>query len=333
MIEQGPSDNLSASQSGQQRDASQDLANKPEWKILEKVATASMVEQRKARRWSIFFKSLTFAYLLIFIVALFPIQGSFTPAASQEHVGLVALDGIIAADAPANANTVVAGLRNAFESSGTTDIILAINSPGGSPVQSGYINDEIFRLRDKYPDKKLYAVIADLGASGGYYVASAADQIYADKASLVGSIGVISAGFGFDGLMEKIGVDRRVYTSGESKAFLDAFSQTKESDVEFWETVLAVTHQQFIDVVKSGRGDRLLDDPEIFSGLIWTGEQALAKGLVDGLGSAGYVAREVIGVEDIVDYTIEPNPFEQFAKRIGASFALGMSNIFNQQLR
>jgi len=306
--------------------------NKPEWKILEKVATASVVEQRKARRWGIFFKFLTFAYLLMIIGALMPSDASL-PSVGGEHVALVSLDGIIAADAPANANTVVAGLRNAFAAEGSKAVILAINSPGGSPVQSGYINDEITRLRDKYPEKKLHAVIADLGASGGYYIAAAADNIYADKASLVGSIGVISAGFGFDGLMEKIGVDRRVYTSGESKAFLDSFQTQKETDVEFWQSVLAVTHAQFIDVVKRGRGERLLDDPEIFSGLIWTGEQALAKGLIDGLGSAGYVAREVIGVDEIIDYTVQPNPFEQFARRIGASFSMGVISATSPQLR
>lgn len=306
--------------------------NKPEWQILEKVATASMIEQRKARRWGIFFKFLTFAYLLIFVVALLPIKSAIAPGGDQ-HVALVSLNGVIAADTPANANTVVAGLRTAFEAENAAGIILAINSPGGSPVQSGYINDEIRRLREKYPEKKLYAVIADLGASGGYYVASAADEIYADKASLVGSIGVVSSGFGFNGLMEKLGVDRRLYTSGESKAFLDSFSAEKDQDKEFWQSVLAVTHAQFIDVVKQGRGDRLLDDPEIFSGLIWTGEQALAKGLIDGLGSAGYVAREVIGVEDIVDYTIQPNPFESFARRLGASFSIGVMGSATQQMR
>lgn len=308
------------------------LANKPEWQILENVAMASVVEQRKARRWGIFFKCLTFIYLLVFVFALLPIKAGFAPV-GDSHVAMVSIIGPIAAESAANANTVVAALRNAFEAESATDIILAINSPGGSPVQSGYINDEIYRLRDKFPEKKLYAVIADLGASGGYYIASAADQIYADKASLVGSIGVISAGFGFNGLMEKLGVDRRLYTSGESKAFLDMFSAQKERDTEFWKSVLAVTHEQFINVVKKGRGDRLLDDPEIFSGLIWTGEQALEKGLIDGLGSAGYVAREVIGVEDIVDYTIQPNPFESFAKRMGASFSMAIINSAAPQLR
>lgn len=305
---------------------------KQEWQILEKVATASVTEQRKARRWGIFFKLLTFFYLFVIIASLLPKESSLGPV-YDEHVALVSLDGVIAADAPANANTVVAGLRDAFADDSSKAVILSINSPGGSPVQSGYINDEIYRLKALYPEKKMYAVIADLGASGGYYVASAADEIYADKASLVGSIGVISAGFGFEKLIEKMGVERRIYSAGESKAFLDSFIAEKERDVTFWQSVLAETHAQFIEVVKTGRGERLINDPAIFSGLIWTGEGALAKGLIDGLGSAGYVAREVIGVEDVIDYTVEPNPFEQFAKRIGTYFALGVRSMMAPQLR
>lgn len=305
---------------------------KQEWQILEKVATASVTEQRKARRWGIFFKLLTFFYLFVIIASLLPKESSLGPV-YDEHVALVSLDGVIAADAPANANTVVAGLRDAFADDSSKAVILSINSPGGSPVQSGYINDEIYRLKALYPEKKMYAVIADLGASGGYYVASAADEIYADKASLVGSIGVISAGFGFEKLIEKMGVERRIYSAGESKAFLDSFSAEKERDVTFWQSVLAETHAQFIEVVKTGRGERLINDPAIFSGLIWTGEGALAKGLIDGLGSAGYVAREVIGIEDVIDYTVEPNPFEQFAKRIGTYFALGVRSMMAPQLR
>ena len=305
---------------------------KQEWQILEKVATASVTEQRKARRWGIFFKLLTFFYLFVIIASLLPKESSLGPV-YDEHVALVSLDGVIAADAPANANTVVAGLRDAFADDSSKAVILSINSPGGSPVQSGYINDEIYRLKALYPEKKMYAVIADLCASGGYYVASAADEIYADKASLVGSIGVISAGFGFEKLIEKMGVERRIYSAGESKAFLDSFSAEKERDVTFWQSVLAETHAQFIEVVKTGRGERLINDPAIFSGLIWTGEGALAKGLIDGLGSAGYVAREVIGVEDVIDYTVEPNPFEQFAKRIGTYFALGVRSMMAPQLR
>lgn len=307
--------------------------DRPEWQILEKVALSSVAEQRKARRWGIFFKSLTFVYLFFIIVMLFPIgEGPISPS-GKNHVGLVKLEGVIAANTEANANSVVTGLRAAFEAENSTGVILAINSPGGSPVQSGYINDEINRLRKLHPEKKIYAVIADLGASGGYYVAAAADEIYADKASLVGSIGVISAGFGFSGLMDKAGVDRRLYTAGTNKSFLDAFSPEQEGDREFWESVLKTTHNQFINVVKAGRGERLLDDPEIFSGLIWTGEQAVAKGLVDGLGSVGYVAREVIGTEDIRDYTLAVNPFEEFAKRMGASFSVGLLEFAKPVLR
>lgn len=294
-------------------------AQRPEWQILEKVATASLAEQQRARRWGVFFKILTFAYLAIVFFAFFNASDGAMSSAKDNHVALVSLDGVIAASADANANTVVSGLRAAFEAENSVAVILAINSPGGSPVQSGYINDEMNRLKTLYPEKRLYAVIADMGASGGYYIASAADMIYADKASLVGSIGVISAGFGFNGLLEKLGVDRRVYAAGDNKAFLDSFSPAKEGDKEFWQGVLAVTHKQFIDVVKKGRGDRLLDAPEIFSGLIWTGEQALAKGLIDGLGSAGYVARDVVGVEDIIDYTAQPDPLEAVLSRLGAS--------------
>lgn len=304
----------------------------PEWKVLEKVVTASFDEQKKARRWGIFFKLLTFLYLFILLLLMFPIGQTPLAPVANEHVGLVKIDGIISADSPANANSVAASLRKAFDAENTKAVILAINSPGGSPVQAGYINDEITRLREIHPEKKIYAVIADLGASGGYYIAVAADEIYADKASLVGSIGVISAGFGFTGLMEKLGTDRRSYTAGTNKAFLDPYVMEKEDERAFWEEVLSVTHAQFVEVVKQGRGERLLDDPEIFSGLIWSGEQALAKGLVDGLGSAGYVAREVIGVEDIVDYTIQPNPFEEFAKRLGMQFSLALTESLSPQL-
>lgn len=200
---------------------------------------------------------------------------------------------------------------------------MRINSPGGSPVQSGYVYDEIRRLRGEYPDIKLYAVITDLGASGAYYIASAADQIYADKASLVGSIGVTAAGYGFVGTMEKLGVERRTYTAGEHKAFLDPFQPQKPEETAFWQSVLETTHKQFIASVKQGRGERLKDKehPELFSGLIWSGEQALGLGLVDALGSAGYVARDVVGEKDLVDFTVKESPFDRFSKRLGASVA------------
>lgn len=202
-------------------------------------------------------------------------------------------------------------------------VILRINSPGGSPVQSGYVYDEIRRLRSLHPDIKLYAVISDLGASGAYYIASAADQIYADKASLVGSIGVTAAGYGFVGTMEKLGVERRTYTSGEHKSFLDPFQPQKADETQFWQGVLDTTHRQFIASVKQGRGDRLKDKdhPELFSGLVWSGEQALPLGLIDGLGSASSVARDVIGEKELVDFTVEESPFDRFSKKLGASVA------------
>lgn len=312
----------------------QSSGNGKEWDVLEKVAMASTVEQRKSRRWGIFFKSLTFIYLFFALALLMPNRpGMSNPAEAGKHVALVSLEGVIAADTEANANVIVSGLRSAFEAENSVGVILAINSPGGSPVQSGYVNDEITRLREKYPEKTIHAVIADIGASGGYYVAAAAENIYADKASLVGSIGVISAGFGFVDLMEKVGVDRRVYSAGESKNFLDPFSASSEGDVEFWQSVLSTTHQQFIDVVKAGRGDRILDRADIFSGKVWSGEQAVALGLIDGLGSAGYVAREVFGVEEIVEYTVQPNPFENFARRFGASFVHGIEASTGLSLR
>ena len=230
---------------------------------------------------------------------------------------------MIMADELASADNVVSSLRAAFEDKKTKGVVLRINSPGGSPVQSGYIYDEIKRLRGLNPDVKVYAVISDLGASGAYYIASAADEIYADKASLVGSIGVTAATFGFVGAMDKVGVDRRVYTSGEHKAFLDPFQPQKPEETEFWQGVLETTHKQFIASVKSGRGDRLKVEqhPELFSGLIWSGEQALELGLVDALGSTSYVAREVIGAKDIVNYTREENPFDRFAKKLGMGVA------------
>lgn len=294
------------------------------WKLLEKTLLAGVQEQRRARRWGIFFKLLTFAYLFG-ILALFSPLTSMDKAASRSvnHTAVVEVRGVIADQEPASADNIVGGLREAFKDAKTKAVILSINSPGGSPVQSGYIYDEIRRLRAEYPDIKLYAVISDLGASGAYYIASAADQIYADKASLVGSIGVTAAGYGFVGTMEKLGVERRTYTAGEHKAFLDPFQPQKPEETAFWQGVLETTHKQFIASVKQGRGERLKDKehPELFSGLIWSGEQAVALGLVDGLGSASYVAREVVGEKELVDFTVEESPFDRFSKRLGTSIA------------
>lgn len=294
------------------------------WRLLEKAVLAGVQEQRRARRWGIFFKLLTFLYLfgaLLMFSPLFDLQK--TAARGETHTALVEVRGVIADNEAASADNIVSSLRAAFEDPKTKGVVLRINSPGGSPVQSGYIYDEIRRLRGEHPDTKVYAVITDLGASGAYYIASAADEIYADKASLVGSIGVTAASFGFVDLMGKLGVERRVYTSGEHKAFLDPFQPQKDDETRFWQGVLDTTHRQFIESVKKGRGDRLKVDghPELFSGLVWSGEQALELGLVDKLGSTSYVAREVIGAREIVDYTKQDTPFDRFAKRLGASMA------------
>ena len=290
------------------------------WDLVDALAKGALLEQRRSRRWSIFFKLLTFGWLFFSVAVIYNATNINDVAISDgsgEHTALVEIDGQIGGG-DVDADVVVSGLRSAFEDPGTKAVILRINSPGGSPVQSGYIYDEILRLRDLHKDTPLYAVIMDIGASGGYYIAAAADEIYADKASLVGSIGVISSGFGFVGAMEKLGVTRRTYTSGENKAFLDPFQSVDREAVAQWQESLDTIHQQFIDAVKTGRGDRLVDRSDIFSGMVWSGEQAKTLGLIDGLGSAGYVAREVVGEEDIVDYTFRLSPLEKFARDFGA---------------
>ncbi|MEY8204623.1 MAG: signal peptide peptidase SppA [Bermanella sp.] len=308
----------------------QDPVDRPgsarEWKLIEKVMMSMNSEQKRARRWGIFFKLLTFAYLFA-AVAMFAPQdvGSDALTADAPFTAMVEVKGVIAAGEEASADLIVTGLRKAFEAEGVKAVMLRINSPGGSPVQSGYVYDEIKRLRAIHTDIPLYAVIADLGASGAYYIAAAADEIYADKASLVGSIGVVGSGFGFVGAMEKLGVERRQFTSGEHKAFLDPFTPIDNDEKQFWQGVLATTHKQFIEQVKKGRGDKLAEDAQLFSGLIWTGEQALGLGLIDGLGSAGYVARELVGAEKIVDFTPKPSPFESLVGRLGVYAGKGFA--------
>ncbi|NHN77381.1 S49 family peptidase [Azotobacter chroococcum] len=293
------------------------------WKLLEKTLLATVEERRRARRWGIFFKLLGFTYLLVLLAMFSPALSLKEAARTGDHTALVEVRGMIADDESASADNIVGSLRAAFKDKHTKGVVLRINSPGGSPVQSGYIYDEIRRLRAAHPDTRLYAVITDLGASGAYYIASAADAIYADKASLVGSIGVTAASFGFVEAMERLGVERRVYTAGEHKAFLDPFQPQKEGEVRFWREVLEVTHRQFIDSVKQGRGERLRDKdhPELFSGLVWSGEQALQLGLVDALGSASHVAREVVGAENLIDFTVRETPFDRFAKKLGSGVA------------
>lgn len=300
-----------------------------EWRLLDKLVMGLHAEQRSSRRWGIFFKSLTFIYLFVALYFLVP-SDVIDPDTVKNgpHTALVEVSGLIAEGEDANANDIVSSLRKAFEDEGTKGIILRINSPGGSPVQAGYVYDEIKRLRSLYPEIKVYAVIGDLGASGGYYIAAAADEIYADKASLVGSIGVISSGFGFVDLMQKLGIERRTITAGENKAFMDPFVPLKDEEKTFWESVLKTTHDQFIAQVKAGRGDRLKSDESLFSGLIWTGEQAKELGLIDGLGSPGYVAREIIGVEDVVRFSPTLSPFEELVERFSIRFAKTIATEF-----
>ncbi|NOX08748.1 MAG: S49 family peptidase [Gammaproteobacteria bacterium] len=307
-----------------------DLDNKDEgdqWErdTLEKVLFASLKEQRRTRRWGIFFKLLFSIYVFFIIWSFNPIDIEMKPGKSDRHVALVELTGVIADGAPANAHRIIAGLQDAFEDKKTAAVILEINSPGGSPVQSGYMNDEIRRLRKQYTDIPLYVVIEDICASGGYFVAVAADQIYANKASIVGSIGVRMDGFGFVEAMNKLGVERRLLTAGEHKGFLDPFLPRREEDEAHIKGLLNNIHQQFITVVKNGRGNRLEDDPMIFSGMVWTAEQALEKGMIDGFGSSEYVAREIVGVDNLVDFTPQPDLLEQFSARFGASVAAGLS--------
>ncbi|ODS23352.1 peptidase S49 [Candidatus Endobugula sertula] len=304
-----------------------------DWQLVSMIAQESLKEQRRSRRWGIFFKSLTFLYMSALFVAIFQQSTAHsTQGITKDHTGIVYLNGQISTNQPANADNIVHGLRKAFANQFSKAVILAINSPGGSPVQSGYVYDEIKRLRSEYPDKKLYAVIGDIGASGGYYIAAAADEIYADKSSLVGSIGVISANFGFVDLIEKLGVERRNYAAGKHKNFLDPFSPQREDETVFWESVLNSTHQQFIRAVKEGRGNRLIEDEKLFSGLVWNGEQALDIGLIDGLGSAGFVAREIIQLEDTYDYTYKPTPFETLVERFAVSIGKGLGYAVNATL-
>lgn len=276
-----------------------------------------LTEQRRSRRWKLFFRFMTL-FLILALVASVVYNVFWAPAGDsstlQRHLGVVEVNGVIASDAPANAERIIQGLNRAWDSDNTEAVVLHIDSPGGSPVQSQRIYAEIMRLREQ-GDKPILAVIEDIGASGAYYIASAADEIIASPASLVGSIGVIYAGFGFQDAISRIGVERRVMTAGENKAFLDPFQPLDDDAEAFWQGVLTQTHQQFIDDVRAGRGDRLSDRPEIFSGLVWSGEQGLELGLVDQLGSLEEVARAHVGEASWEDYTPRLDPFDRLTRR------------------
>jgi len=293
-----------------------------ERQTIEKLAFAALKEQKSSRRWGIFFKLLTFSYITFAIIMLFdlPIFGKRS-STMEKHTALVELQGVIDASGSNSADHITSALTNAFKDEHSAGVILRINSPGGSPVQSGIVYDEIKRLRAKYPDKPLHVVVEDLCASGGYYIAASADKIFVDKASLVGSIGVLMDGFGFTGTMEKLGVERRVYTAGENKAFMDPFSPPNEKHREFTQAMLGEIHAQFIEVVKKGRGKRLKDNPDTFTGLMWTGAKSIEMGLTDGYGTVDSVARDVIKAEKIIDYTEKENVAERLAKRFGATMA------------
>ena len=302
-----------------------------EKQLIENLAMAALKEQRRARRWGIFFKLLGFAYLTFLLVLFVDWRGpdGLVPG---KHSALVDVVGVIDARGDASADRVTEALQNAFKNKSTQGVILRINSPGGSPVQAGIIYDEIRRLRGLYPNIPMYAVVEDICASGGYYVAAAADKIYVDKASIIGSIGVIMDGWGFTGTMEKLGVERRALVSGENKAFLDPFSPVDEKQKRHAQSMLDEIHKQFIDVVRRGRGKRLKETPDIFSGLLWTGEKSIELGLSDGLGSVDYVAREVIKAEDILDYTKRQDITERFARRFGAAMAGTLTKVAAGQL-
>lgn len=309
----------------------------PSWErqTLEKLAFAALQEQRARRRWGIFFKLLGFIYLLGVLLALVDWEGS--GGHEGRHTAMVHLNGVIEARGEASAEKLTSALQSAFEDKNSVGVVLRINSPGGSPVQAGMVNDEIKRLRAKYPEKPLYAVVEDLCASGGYYVAAAADRIYVNKASIVGSIGVLMDGFGFVGTMDKLGVERRLLTAGENKGFLDPFSPQEPRHKAHAQVLLNDIHKQFIDVVKSGRGNRLKETPDMFSGLMWTGVQSVQLGLADDFGTVDSVARDVIKAEKVLDYTVKDNIAERFAKRLGAgamtSFWNGFMESFSLQLR
>ena len=301
--------------------------NEPPWErqLLEKVAFAALREQRAKRRWGIFFKLAGLSYLVAVLVMVVDWGGS-EQLADARHTAVVHLHGTIEAQGEASAQNINDALEEAFADKRTAGVILRVNSPGGSPVQAGIVHDEIRRLRTKHPQIPLYAVVEDVCASGGYYIAVAADKIFVDKASIVGSIGVLMDAFGFTGTMEKLGIERRLLTAGDNKGFLDPFSPQDAKQKAHAQVLLREIHEQFIDVVRRGRGDRLKDAPELFSGLMWTGSQSVGLGLADGFGTVGSVARDVIKADRIVEFTIRENIAERFARRFRADSTDGFAD-------
>jgi protease-4 len=296
--------------------------------VIEKLALAAVNEQTRARRWGIFFKSLIFLYLIaILVMMVYPKIKTDLGGDSQFHTAVVDVVGMIAEDKEANAESIIEGLRNAVKDKNTKGIILHANSPGGSPVQSAYVYDEIRKIKKEHPDLPVYAVVSDICASGCYYIAAASDKIFVNQASLIGSIGVLMDGFGFVETMQKLGIERRVLTAGTHKALLDPFSPPKEEETRFMQGLLDQVHQQFIDAVKAGRGERLKEAPELFSGLVWTGQEGIKLGIADAYGSDDYVAKEIIGAENQVDFTRQERLLDKIAGKIGAAFGQTVSSL------
>lgn len=308
----------------------QDENTPPKWErdLINRLSFAALAEQRRARRWGIFFKFLFFSYIILITAVAFQ-ESEFVDVkvGSGKHTAMVEVSGMISDSTDANADTIIEGLQDAFDDKSTKGVVLRINSPGGSPVQSALVYDEIIRLRTLYPDIPLYAVILDVGASGSYFIASAADKIFVNESSIVGSIGVLMNGFGFTGAMEKLGIERRLLTAGEHKGGLDPFTPLNDEDVTHIRKLLGTIHKNFIDAVKKGRGDRLKDRPDLFSGRYWSGQESIELGLADELGDVNYVAREIIEAEEVVDFTPKSDFFSRFADRIGTSISksIGLS--------
>jgi protease-4 len=313
-----------------------DNQNKPEvaresgWEreVIEKLALAAVTEQRRARRWSVFFKSLMFVYLIaLFGAAMYPKISQNMGVDSKDHTAVIDVVGMIAEGKEANADSIIESLRNAVKDEHTKGIILHANSPGGSPVQSSYVYEEIRKIKKEHPSLPIYAVVSDICASGCYFIVSASDKIFVNPSSLVGSIGVLMDGFGFVDVMQKLGVERRLLTAGAHKAMLDPFSPPKEDETQYMKGLLGQVHQQFIAAVKAGRGDRLKETPELFSGLVWTGEEGVKLGVVDGVGDQDYVAKELIGAEKRVDFTQQEHLLDKIAGKLGASFGQEIGSI------
>jgi protease-4 len=307
-----------------------DVKQEPGWEreVIEKLALAAITEQTRARRWSIFFKSLVFVYLIVLSgVALYPKISQGLGGDSKDHTAIVNVVGMIAEGKDANADSIIESLRNAVKDKHTKGIILHANSPGGSPVQSSYVYEEIKKIKKEHPNLPVYAVVSDICASGCYFIVSASDKIFVNPSSLVGSIGVLMDGFGFVDSMQKLGVERRLFTAGAHKAMLDPFSPTKEDETHYIQGLLNQVHQQFIGAVKAGRGDRLKENPDMFSGLVWTGEEGVKLGIVDGVGNQDYVAKELIGAETQVDFSQQEHLLDKIAGKLGTSFGQAIGSV------